>query len=84
MYDTLSLGERIALLRKRRGWTQRYLGNLVDLSQTDVWRIENGHTKNPHWKRMCAFADVFGITLDSLRGKLDADSCGVLGQSAEV
>ena len=67
--ETLTVGERIAVLRKRRGLKQRELAAMVKMAQADLWRLENNHTKNPHWLRMVAFADALDVNLDTLAGR---------------
>ena len=35
-------GERVKTLRKKRGWSQEKLGELVGFSQSKISKIENG------------------------------------------
>jgi len=47
----MPLGELITKIRKERGLTQEDLGNIIHLSKSAVWKIENGDLKggpDPH------------------------------------
>ena len=58
------IGERIRTLRKRRGWSQEKLGELTDMSQKQVSKIENYGTNDV--RKLKRLAEVFGLTVDEL------------------
>ena len=58
------IGERIRTLRKRRGWSQEKLGELTDMSQKQVSKIENYGTHDV--RKLKRLAEVFGLTVDEL------------------
>jgi transcriptional regulator with XRE-family HTH domain len=65
----MTLGERIHLLRRRRGWTQEELAALIRVPSTTLARIEQGETKNPHVNIVRQLADVLGTSTDYLLGR---------------
>lgn len=58
------IGERIRTLRKQRGLSQERLGEIVDLSQKQISKIEIEGTHDV--RKLKRLADVFGITVDEL------------------
>lgn len=69
-----SLGERIADLRDRRGWTQRQLAEAADLSATFLSEIENDR-RNVGAAILLRIADALDASLDYLlRGEEDRPS----------
>lgn len=63
------LGERIADLRKARGWTQRELADEVGITPTYVSEIENARTRNVGSAILLEIADALGASLDYLLGR---------------
>ena len=67
----MNIGERIAELRKEKGWTQSDLAREVhyisgvNLRQQSIAQIENGKTKNP--RNIEAIALALGVTESYLR-----------------
>jgi transcriptional regulator with XRE-family HTH domain len=62
-----SLGARIRQLRDRRGWSQKYLSNLVGINNSVLSRIESN--KRPvESEELKRFADVFEVSTDYLSG----------------
>lgn len=66
--DELSLGERICLMRRRRGMTQGQLAAVVGVAQSEIHRLETGLTKDPHASRVIALAQALHVTSDWLLG----------------
>src|SRR5262249_54169257 len=69
----LSFGERLALIRRRRGLTQTELAARLGCSQTDIHRMETGVVQDPHMSRLMALAQALGISMDWLAGFKDDD-----------
>ena len=67
----MSIGERIARLRKEKGWSQGRLSDEIEMAtgrkitQQSIGQIENNQTKNP--RGMADFASVLGVTESYLR-----------------
>lgn len=59
---------RIYAERTRRGWSQRELGRRIFVHQVTVSHWESGK-RLPDVVSLCALADVFGVTTDSLLGR---------------
>lgn len=61
--DPDAIGKRVAELRRKKGLTQRELGDAVGIESASVSRIENGTYKNgPSDETVEALARVFGVT----------------------
>lgn len=58
------IGERIRTLRKQRGWSQEKLGELTDMTQKQVSKIETSGTHDV--RKLKRIAEVFGMTVDEL------------------
>ena len=67
MEQTMTLGKRIAMLRRNQGWTQEQLGEKVGVSAQAVSKWENDQTC-PDITTLPLLADLFGITTDELLG----------------
>ncbi len=52
---------RVALLRKERGWSQRELGEIILIDRRTICNIEKGIYNLPN---LIAIADLFNVTLD--------------------
>lgn len=60
-----SLGERLAWLRKQRGWTQTELSEKIGVHSRHVTRIERDKMK-PSSVTLTRLAEVYEISLDEL------------------
>ena len=67
MEQQMTLGRRIAMLRKNQGWTQEQLGEKVGVSAQAVSKWEND-LACPDISTLPVLADLFGITTDELLG----------------
>lgn len=67
--DHLSIGERIAFYRKRRGYTQEVLAGLVGRSTDWLAKIENGRRKPPRIDMLAELARVLRVPLGDLIGQ---------------
>lgn len=65
--QNMTLGKRIATLRKNQGWTQEQLGEKVGVSAQAVSKWEND-LACPDITTLPLLADLFGITTDELLG----------------
>jgi len=66
--ETLSLGERVALARRRRKLTQRALAAQIGCQQSDIHRLEAGLVTDPHASRVVALAKALRTSTDWLLG----------------
>ncbi|PGB04329.1 helix-turn-helix domain-containing protein [Bacillus toyonensis] len=62
------LSIRIKELRKERKWSQRELGEKVDVSESFVSKVESGK-KQPSREVTAKFSEVFNVTTDYLLGR---------------
>ena len=67
----LTLGERLALIRKRRKLTQRQLAETIGCQQSDIHRLEAGLVSDPHTSRLVALAQALQVSTDWLVGLRD-------------
>jgi len=66
--DHLSIGERIAFHRKRRGYTQQILAGLVGRSTDWLAKAESGRRKPPRIDMLAELARVLRVPLGELVG----------------
>ncbi|MHB2018409.1 MAG: helix-turn-helix domain-containing protein [Candidatus Xenobia bacterium] len=59
----MTVGEKIAQLRKGRGWTQDLLGERLGMNPRHVSRWENNHTR-PSVKTLKRIAKLFDLEID--------------------
>ena len=59
---------RIALLRKERGWSQSDLGDKLFISRKTVCNLEKGRYNAPY---LVAVADLFNVSVDYIIGHAD-------------
>lgn len=67
--DHLSIGERIAFYRKRRGYTQEVLAGLVGRSTDWLAKIETGRRKPPRIDMLGELARTLRVPLGDLLGQ---------------
>lgn len=65
---TIELGNRLAALRKEKGYSQEDLAEKLGVSRQAVSKWENGEA-SPDTNNLIALADLYGISLDELVGK---------------
>jgi len=70
----LSFGERIGLLRRRQGMTQRQLGEEAGLHPNTIARVERGVLPDLPGKAVARVAHAIGTTTDYLLGLTDEDA----------
>ncbi len=58
-------GEKLRVLRKRRGLTQKQVGNMLGVNRTHVTRMEKGQ-KTPNAAMIIKIARLFKVTADQL------------------
>lgn len=61
----LSIGEKIAQLRRERNWTQRELADKAGVTQNQVSRIEKGKSR-PRTSTLETFAEALGVSVEDL------------------
>lgn len=61
----IKIGEQIQILRKRRGYTQESLAEIVGVSVTHVGHIEQGRRK-PRIDLLRKIADALGVRVKDL------------------
>lgn len=70
-------GEKIAMLRGRKEWSQRQLGEMVGLTQAGVnslekhYRAESGTLRSTSVEKAIRLAEVFDVSLDYLCDRTD-------------
>jgi transcriptional regulator with XRE-family HTH domain len=62
--------QRLKELREQRGWTQEYLGSLVNVSDVTINRYEKDNRK-PDQELLSSLADIFDVSIDYLLGRTD-------------
>jgi transcriptional regulator with XRE-family HTH domain len=64
----MNLGERVHLLRRRVGWTQRELGEIAKINANNIARIERSDIKDPGGQLIARLAKALGTSTDYLLG----------------
>jgi transcriptional regulator with XRE-family HTH domain len=64
------VGERIVLLRRRKGWTQPELALKAGMGITTLNRVENAHASMT-MEKVVALAKILGTSTDYLLGLSD-------------
>jgi transcriptional regulator with XRE-family HTH domain len=67
-----TFGERVAQLRKARGWTQHELAERTHVQYETINRIENGKHSAPRVHVLVALAKALGTTTDYLCGMYES------------
>lgn len=66
--DELTFGERLSLVRRRKGMTQGQLAAVIGVASSEIHRLEVGIVKDPHASRVVALAQALRVTTDWLLG----------------
>lgn len=77
----MTIGQRIAECRERRGWSQKKLGELLSVARTTVASWEQG-ARSPGKDDLRRLADIFNVSIDYLCGR--ADGPGYIGQEIKA
>ena len=78
----LSFGERIVLLRRRQGMTQRTLGEEAGIHPNTIARLERGKLTDLPGKAVARLAQALGTTTDYLLGLSEQDEPDAPSSSA--
>ena len=80
-----TLGERILILRRRRGLTQRELAAAIGLNTNTIARVERGEVKDLIGQSIAKLAQVLETTTDFLLGASgDPDKPGAKDDAERV
>lgn len=69
----MTLGERIALKREEKGFSQRELARIAGLSHAQVSDLERGRRRTAGLDVAKKIARALGVSIDWLAGNLEAD-----------
>jgi transcriptional regulator with XRE-family HTH domain len=64
----LTQGERVRLLRRRRGWTQRELAERAGVTHTTIVRLERGGS-DPNISTIRKVAEALGVSPAEVLGE---------------
>jgi transcriptional regulator with XRE-family HTH domain len=67
------LGERIHILRRRRGLTSAALAKQVGTARATISRLENTRKPQVSFDLLIRIADVLGVSLDYLAGRKETE-----------
>jgi transcriptional regulator with XRE-family HTH domain len=68
----MSLGKRLAVLRRRRGWSQRELARQAGVRQSLLSELERGLKTDAMGHVLVKLAQALGVSTDALLGTFDA------------
>lgn len=63
--DMKALGRNIRYYRKRKGWKQRQLAEIIDVTDEYISHVENAHVR-PSLDKAVAIANALGIDMNTL------------------
>ena len=63
--DLKSLGQNVRYYRKLKGWKQRQLAEMVDVTDEYISHVENAHIR-PSLEKTVAMANALGVDLNTL------------------
>ena len=63
--DYEKIGCKLKSLRIKKGFTQEYLAEKVDVERRLISKLENGKAK-ADFEKMCQIANILGVSLDYL------------------
>ena len=69
-----TVGERIHMMRRRRGLTSKDLAKMVGTGRTTISRLENHSKHQVSFDVLFRISDVLGVSLDYLAGRKDDDT----------
>src|SRR5689334_11720099 len=75
----MSLGVRLAKLRRKRRQSLQDVADAVEVSKAHIWELEKGRTGNPSMGLVTRLADHFGVSVAYLVGE-DIESADADGQ----
>lgn len=61
-------GDRLSVLRRRRGWTLGQLADRAAMHPSTIWKIEQGKTPNPGTETLRRLSEALGEPVDTLTG----------------
>jgi len=67
----MTLGEKIHLLRRRLGWTQRELGQFAQVNANTIARLERDEIRDPGSQLVLRLARALETSTDYLLGRDD-------------
>ena len=59
----MSLGHRIAALRRGKGQSLQQVADAVGVSKAHIWELEKGRADNPSMALVTRLADHFGVSV---------------------
>lgn len=66
----MNFGQRLSILRKEKGYTQKTFAQELGITERSIRAYENG-TRRPDFNGLIALADYFNVSLDYLVGRSD-------------
>ena len=69
MDSDAKVGELLKAARRQRGWSQGELAKRSGISQSTIWRIENGLIAEPKIGIMLRLAEALGLDIHQLIGQ---------------
>lgn len=69
----MTLGERIKILREKRGWNQRELARMAEVDHAWIYRLETGERHNISLDAAKRLARALGVSLDILAGMYEEE-----------
>lgn len=72
-YDMTSCGNRIKALRKKNGWTQMEFAEMLEMSHSNLRKLENGY-QGISIESLMAMRELFQVSIDFILTGEKSDS----------
>lgn len=72
------LGQNIRKYRIQKGWSQKQLGDAVNIDRTEISRIENGERGAMSCIMLRKFAKALGVSMDELMGENEGNNAAIV------
>ncbi len=82
MKEPFDFGSALRRIRKQKGYTQKRLGEILNLSETTISKYES-NTASPPFETLCEIAAWFNVPLDYFSGNSAGDTVAIKGLNKE-
>lgn len=72
------LGQNIRKYRIQKGWSQKQLGDAVNIDRAEISRIENGERGAMSCIMLRKFAKALGVSMDELMGENEGNNAAIV------
>lgn len=82
MNEPFDFGATLRRLRRQKGYTQKRLSEILNVSETTISKYES-NTVSPPFETVRAMAELFGVPIDLLAGNIPPRTLSLYGLTDE-